>query len=135
MAIIVEQLSTGNEYVLMGVGLGVDPGNLSARFLNNFLPNKVAVCDRNGKIFWLPASEVIVVEIEGQKPSELLPEPEKITPDPTSNPNFESSDFESSDFGTQEFETTKSETTKFEATHKSSEVTSPDEFDDDGEWL
>ena len=135
MAIIVEQLSTGNEYVLMGVGLGVDPGNLSARFLNNFLPNKVAVCDRKGKIFWLPSSEVIVVEIEGQKPSELLPKPEKVTPDPTSNPNFESSDFESSDFESSDLGTQEFETTKFEATHKSSEVTSPDEFDDDGEWL
>jgi len=81
MATIIEHLVTGNEYILLGVGLGVDPGNLSTRFLKTFLPNKVAVCDRSGQLFWLPSSEVIVVEIDGQKPSELLPEPEKVTVD------------------------------------------------------
>ena len=76
MAIIVEQLSTGNEYILVGTALGVDTGNLSSRFLKNWLPDKVALCDRDGKIFWLASSEVAVIEIDGEKPSELLPEPQ-----------------------------------------------------------
>jgi hypothetical protein len=88
MATIIEHLVTGNEYILLGVGLGIDPGNLSTRFLKTFLPNKVAVCDRSGQLFWLPSSEVIVVEIDGQKPTELLPEPEKVTAEARERPDF-----------------------------------------------
>lgn len=115
MATIVEHLGTGNEYILLGVGLGVDQGNLSARFLKTFLPNKVAVCDRQGKIFWLPSSEVRVIEIDGQKPTELLPEPEKVIAEPTA----------ASDFGATDFETPS----------ESPDVSRLDDFEDDGEWL
>jgi hypothetical protein len=116
MAIIVEHMGNGNEYILLGVGLGVDPGNLSARFLKTFLPNKVAVCDRKGKIFWFPCSEVIVTEIDDQKPAELLPEPEKVPTEPSA----------SLDFATRD---------EVETASESPEVSSLDEFEDDGEWL
>ena len=115
MATIVEHLGTGNEYILLGVGLGVDPSNLSARFLKTFLPNKVAVCDRQGKIFWLPSAEVMVIEIDGQKPTELLPEPEKVISAPA-----ETSDFDAADF---------------ETPSESPDVSRLEDFDDDGEWL
>jgi hypothetical protein len=116
MATIIEHLETGNEYILLGVGLGVDPGNLSTRFLKTFLPNKVAVCDRTGQLFWLPSSEVIVVEIDGQKPTELLPEPEKVKADAVDSPAF------ATDLPT-------------DLPKESPAVNSLDDFEDDGEWL
>ncbi|HAC62823.1 MAG TPA: hypothetical protein DCF68_04630 [Cyanothece sp. UBA12306] len=80
MAIIVKHNNTGNYYALVGTGTNIDPSLLSPRFLKNLLPLMVTVCDRNGNIFGLPASEVIVTTIDSQSPGELLPEPDVITP-------------------------------------------------------
>ena len=90
MAIIVRHIPTGNEYLLIGTGLGIDKNLLSPRLLRNLLSEegggdvqRVALCDPNGQIFWLPSSEVIVTEIDGQQPGDLLPE-KILTPPPVS---------------------------------------------------
>ncbi|ACK66309.1 conserved hypothetical protein [Rippkaea orientalis PCC 8801] len=86
MTIIVKHSTTGNYYLLLGTGGGVDQNLISPRFLKNLLPIMVTVCDRNGNIFGLPASELVVTTLDGQPPSELLPEPEVIPPPPPFEP-------------------------------------------------
>jgi hypothetical protein len=76
MAIIVRHNTTGNYYLLIGTGLGADQALPSSRLLKNWLPATVAVCDRLGEIFWLPAAEIVVTEVDGSSPTDLLPEPE-----------------------------------------------------------
>lgn len=85
MAIIVRHVRNGNEYLLLSAGLALGKGGLPPRFLRNFIPEEesgegqwLTLCDRTGCILRLPASEVTVIEIEGKKPSELLPEPARL---------------------------------------------------------
>ncbi|MGV2391152.1 MAG UNVERIFIED_CONTAM: hypothetical protein LVR29_32320 [Microcystis novacekii LVE1205-3] len=40
----------------------------------------MTVCDDSRRILWFPVTEIIVVEVDGQKPEELLPE--IIAPEP-----------------------------------------------------
>ncbi len=80
MAIIVQHTLTGNYYLLLATGGGADQKLMPSRLLKNLLPAMVTVCDRQGNIFGFPATEVMVTEIDGQSPSDLLPEPEVIPP-------------------------------------------------------
>ncbi len=81
MAIIVQHLTTGNEYIFLGVSGGESKNILPTKMLGDFFatetPDKsrsLTVCDDQGRILWFPVTEMIVVEVDGQKPEELLPE-------------------------------------------------------------
>ena len=79
MTIIVKHLKTGNEYLLIGTGFSSSQ-SLNLPFLrgnpviekDSIVNQMVALCDQNGKIFWVFSAEVIVTEIDGKNPSELL---------------------------------------------------------------
>ncbi|MBE9166551.1 hypothetical protein IQ238_03035 [Pleurocapsales cyanobacterium LEGE 06147] len=82
MTIIVKHKRTGNEYILLGMNGGGDRNSLPSRFLNDLFTKEaaentclVALCDARGNIFLSDANELIVTEIDGKKPSEILPEP------------------------------------------------------------
>lgn len=81
MTTIVKHRKTGNEYILLGINQGGGKINLPSRFLNDlFTPEEsanstsVTVCDARGNIFIAYIDDLIVVEIDGQKPAEILPE-------------------------------------------------------------
>lgn len=81
MTIIIKHLDTGNEYILLSAGLETAKGSLPSRMLNDLFtsdnPDKimmVAACDVQGRIVCLRSNDVIVTEIDGKHPSELLPE-------------------------------------------------------------
>jgi hypothetical protein len=81
MAIIAKHIPSGTEYLLIGVDSGGKKGISPTRLLRNLLSEEeaaaveqVALCDRNGRIFWLPAAEIVVSEIDGKLPAEILPE-------------------------------------------------------------
>lgn len=81
MAIIVKHRRTGNEYILLGINGGGDITSLPARFLNDLFPREqpknnswVTICDARGNIFSSYRDDLIVVEIDGKKPEEILPE-------------------------------------------------------------
>ena len=83
MAIIVQHLSTNNQYLLINADSSEENAVLanSPRLIRNLLPEsevsgegKVALCDGNGRIFWLPASEIKVILVDGKAPAEILPE-------------------------------------------------------------
>ncbi|MEG3439593.1 hypothetical protein V0288_20870 [Pannus brasiliensis CCIBt3594] len=87
MAIILQHLTTGNEYIFLGVSGGESKPLLPKKMLGDLFSSEesdrtrsVTVCDDRGQILWFPVSEVIVVEVDGQKPEELLPE--IVTPQP-----------------------------------------------------
>lgn len=103
MAIILQHLTNGNEYVFLGIGLEGLKTSIPSRVLGEFFakddPDKsklIAACDSFGKIVWLSINDVIVVEVDGQKPSEILPETIITTPsipipdEESSNPNDKS---------------------------------------------
>jgi hypothetical protein len=82
MTIIVKHKKTGNEYILLGMNGEGDRNSLPSRFFNDLFTKEaaeniclVALCDARGNIFLSGANELIVTEIDGQKPSEILPEP------------------------------------------------------------
>jgi hypothetical protein len=87
MAIILQHLSTKNEYIFLGVSGGEGKSLLPKKMLGDFFSSEesdrsrsITVCDDQGRILWFPVSEMIVVEVDGQKPDELLPE--IVTPEP-----------------------------------------------------
>lgn len=81
MTIIVKHKRTGNEYLLLGINGGGSKTSLPSRFLNDLFtkeepenPLMVTLCDARGNIFLSQIDEIVVTEIEGKKPSELLPQ-------------------------------------------------------------
>lgn len=87
MAIILQHLSDGNEYVFLGIGMEGMKTSISSRMLGELfakdVPEKstlIAACDSSGKIVWLNLNDVVVVEVDGEKPSDLLPETIIATP-------------------------------------------------------
>ncbi|WP_052055251.1 hypothetical protein [Myxosarcina sp. GI1] len=83
MAIVVKHKKTGSEYILLAVNAvsGGSKVNLPSRFLNDLFPQNdtenyglVTVCDARGNMFLSYIDDLIISEIDGQKPSEILPE-------------------------------------------------------------
>ncbi len=79
MTIFVKHLKTGNEYLLIGTAFSAETTLSIPFFRGNLTPENeleesqwVTLCDQKGHLFCLPASEVIVTEIDGKQPSELL---------------------------------------------------------------
>lgn len=81
MSIILKHIPTGNEYIFLGTGLGAIKNSLPSRVLNELFPMDkpdtymmIAACDAQGRIIWLDGEQVIVTEVEGKSPAEILPE-------------------------------------------------------------
>ena len=114
MTIIVEHRRTKNQYILLSVNGEVAQANPS-RFISEFFNQEksevscsVTVCDVQGNIFLAYIDDLIVIEIDGKKPAEILPEP-----------TYESVNYESVDNDVYQQQTTE----KFE----------DEEFEDDSE--
>lgn len=86
MAIILQNINDGNEYIFLGMGQEgqkTSPTRMLGELFAKEVPEKstlIAACDSFGKIVWLHLSDVIVVEVDGEKPSEILPETILTTP-------------------------------------------------------
>ena len=129
MTTIVKHRKTGNEYILLGINQGGGKINLPSRFLNDlFTPEEsanstsVTVCDARGNIFIAYIDDLIVVEIDGQKPGEILPE--IVTPTVEDDFEDEEEDFDSGDRPTAP--TTSTVNTNSEL---------PDNEDEDEDWI
>ena len=82
MAIIVKHRRTGNEYILLHIDGGGESTSFPARLLPDLFPQEqaknssgVTVCDVRGNIFSSYLDDLVVVEIDGKKPEEILPQP------------------------------------------------------------
>lgn len=79
MATIVEHVTTGKKFVLMGTGFGAFRAIRPSLFFGNLAPaeeegmySMAAVCDNKGKILWIDSDELIVIEIDGFEPEQAL---------------------------------------------------------------
>ena len=79
MATIVMHKASGTKYVLLGTGFGAFKASRPSVFFGNLLPDEesgeltmVAVCDSKGNIGWIHSEELIVVEVDGKAPGEMV---------------------------------------------------------------
>ena len=79
MATIVEHTQTGERFILAGTGYGAFQSTRPSLFFGNWVPSEdsgdvavVAVCNREGLIGWIDSTELLVVEVDGKSPQELL---------------------------------------------------------------
>jgi len=79
MAVIVQHEPTGNRYVLLGAGFGAYRATRPSLFFGNWAPAEeegkievVAICTPDGRIGWANSNELVVVEIDGKPPAEVL---------------------------------------------------------------
>lgn len=140
MTIIVKHRRTGNQYILLGIDREGEKNAPPARFLSDLfaqdrsdLVSSATVCDVRGNIFLAYIDDLIVVSIDGKKPSEILPEePEPITTERDIS-KAENSNFDAED---DNFDERKSKSAEFTtaSTYESSKTEEPD-FDDDEDWV
>lgn len=81
MTIIVKHRRTSKEYILLSINGEVAQANPS-RFISELFNQEksevscsATVCDVQGNIFLAYIDDLIVTEIDGQKPASILPEP------------------------------------------------------------
>ena len=80
MTTIVKHRRTGNEYILLGIaGEGrANPSRFISELFDRDKPevsSSATVCDFQGNIFLAGIDDLIVTEIDGKKPTDLLAEP------------------------------------------------------------
>lgn len=153
MTIIVNHRRTGNAYILLGINGEVDKVNPS-RFISELFAQEksevscsVTVCDVQGNIFLAYIDDLVVVEIDGKKIADILPEPtfeEKNNPRNNGVYSQQTDDFEDeADLATENLdnsdktstETTKTNVSAVSSTYRQS-LPKQDDFEDDGEdWI
>jgi hypothetical protein len=79
MPIIVADKTTGERFILVGTGYAATETATPGVFLGNLSPDiktktigVVAVCNGDGIIGWFSSADLVVVEIDGQPPSQFL---------------------------------------------------------------
>jgi hypothetical protein len=81
MTILVKHRQTGNEYILLNITTIGGKNSIPVRLLEDFFAkneaenaNIATLCDVKGNIFVVSIANLIVTEIDGRKPAEILPE-------------------------------------------------------------
>ncbi|MEL6911798.1 MAG: hypothetical protein AAFY63_16520 [Cyanobacteria bacterium J06643_13] len=99
MTTIVKHRRSGNKYILLGINGETNKANPS-RFISELfnqdkteMSYSATVCDVRGNIFLAYIDDLMVIEIDGVKPADILPE--------TGEPAWETSP--SSEFGDRDF--------------------------------
>jgi hypothetical protein len=125
MTTIVKHRRTGNEYILLGINGEANKANPS-RFISELFNQEksevscsATVCDVQGNIFLAYIDELLVVEIDGLRPAEILPEANyeasyKTVDEDSRSRSVEvvqspSSEFEEEDFEDEEEDETEAE--------------------------
>jgi|GEM_PF-1173657 len=87
MTTIVKHRRTGNKYILLGINGEADRANPS-RFISELFNQEksevscsATVCDVRGNMFLAYIDDLIVIEVDGVKPADILP-PASYEPDP-----------------------------------------------------
>ena len=150
MTTIVRHKRTGNEYILLGINGEQNKTNPS-RFINELFNSSqpksevscsATVCDVQGNLFLAYINDLIVIEIDGIKPADVLPEPEyRSTPsDSYRQPvNFDDEELEDEDF--DDFEDEEPEqnrviiTPQPQSSPSQGEPNKSDFDDEDKDWI
>jgi hypothetical protein len=80
MTIIVKHRRTRNEYILLGIKVEskVNPSRMISEFFAGDKSQEscsATVCDAEGNMFLAYIDDLMVIEIDGKKPADILPEP------------------------------------------------------------
>ena len=143
MATIVRHRRTGNEYILLSINGEANKTNPS-RFINElFNPEKTetsssaTVCDSQGNLFLAYIDDLVVTEIDGQKPADLLPEAPLSEPDPDRDYIPEPDrDFDDEELADEDFENSPSNGESLEIPASDSDNQNKSDFDEDDEdWI
>jgi hypothetical protein len=160
MTTIVKHRRTGNEYILLGINGEANKANPSRFITELFNQEKsevscsATVCDVQGNIFLAYIDDLVVVEIDGLRPEEILPEGnyeanyETVQQDSRS-PRVEvvsvsSSEFEESDFEDEDedeldpeadLKPTPLQTPGVENTVESLDAPNQDQASEDEDWI
>lgn len=95
MTTIVKHRRTGNEYILLSINGEADRGSPSRFISELFEREKSAVsysatlCDVGGNMFLAYIDDLIVIEVDGVKPADVLPPPSYRSNPAEENPNSE----------------------------------------------
>lgn len=144
MTTIVRHKRTGNEYILLGIAGDADKGNPS-RFISELfdrqkseVSSSATICDVMGNMFMAYIDDLVVVEIDGKKPADILPEP---TNEPVRDNRYddpELDDFESDEPLEEEFdreEDSDRPNTSFVYGQGSPAQSNVSTEDDDEDWI
>jgi hypothetical protein len=165
MTTIVKHRRTGNEYILLGINGEANKANPS-RFISELFNQEksdvscsATVCDVQGNIFLAYIDDLVVIEIDGIKPGEILPEanyaavndglrsrsPKGFAPGGASvevvqspPPEFDEEDFEDEDPDEDELDLENSEPTAPKASVdvvNSLDAPNQDRDSDDEDWI
>ena len=109
MTTIVKHRRTDNQYILLGMAKEgrVNPSRLIGELFDRDKPEasgSATVCDFQGNIFLTQIDELIVIEIDGKKPADLLPEPIYRATSEVHNTTSEGVYAESDEFDDEEFD-------------------------------
>ncbi len=141
MTTIVKHRRTGNQYILLSINGEANKANPS-RFINEIfnqqkseVSSSATVCDVQGNIFLAYIDDLVVTEINGQKPAEILPEP---IYEETHNYSEPSNDFEDEELDeelddAQDIIISGEPKTSFVSGQKPSDQSNIDNDDDD--WI
>ena len=141
MTTIVKHKRTGNAYIFLGINGESNKANPS-RFLSELFTQEksdvsctATVCDFQGNIFLAFIDDLIITEIDGKKPSDILPEPSFTS---VSNDAYQrqAKDFED-DLEEEDLAENQNVSTNSQAASVSSQSSSnQSDFDDDDEdWI
>ena len=152
MTTIVSHRRTGNQYILLGIN-GEENKTNPSRFINELFNSSqpktevscsATVCDVEGNLFLAYIDDLVVVEIDGQKPADILPEPEygeseynSVVNDSYRQPidDFDE-ELEDEDFDSESAEKRVIITPERESSNYSQDRSDESDFDeDDEEWI
>ena len=148
MTTIVKHKRTGNQYILLGIN-GEENKTNPSRFINELFNSSqpktevscsATVCDATGNLFLAYIDDLIVVEIDGYKPADILPEPEykKSEYDAYQPPmsDFDDEELEDEDSNSeQSAEPRVIVTPNPESSNYSQGGSDKSDFDEDEEWI
>ena len=159
MTTIVRHRRTGNQYILLSINPEENKTNPS-RFINELfnagqeksaVSCSATVCDVQGNLFLAYIDDLIVVEMDGKKPADILPEPEYSEPEYNSIDNddyrqpisdFDDEELEDEDFDRDNFDNEDEDSKRViitpnpESSTYDRGVSEENDFDeDDEEWI
>jgi hypothetical protein len=148
MTTIVKHKRTGNEYILLGIN-GEGQKATPSRFLSEMFTQEksetsclATLCDVKGNIFLAYIDELIVTDISGKKPAEILPEP-VISSVPNNYYQQKEADFDD-ELEAEEFDkdeeklatkSPKTSPTYSETKSQDDKIGSNSDFEDDEDWI
>jgi hypothetical protein len=148
MTTIVKHKRTGNEYILLGIN-GEGQKATPSRFLSEMFTQEksetsclATLCDVKGNIFLAYIDELIVTQISGKKPTEILPEP-VISSVPNNYYQQKEADFDD-ELEAEEFDkdeqklatkSPKTSPTYSETKSQDGKIGSNSDFEDDEDWI